>query len=44
MGSNKLYFIDDWTDKYCDLTFDIITEKLGAEVIANDFIKETIQL
>ena len=44
MGSNKLYFIDDWTDKYCDLTFDIITEKLGAEVIANDFIKETIQI
>lgn len=44
MGSNKLYFIDDWTDKYCDLTFDIITEKLGAEVIANDFIKETIHI
>lgn len=44
MGSNKLYFIDDWTDEYCDLTFDIITEKLGAEVIANDFIKETIHI
>ena len=44
MGSDKLYFIDDWTDEYCDLTFETITEKLGAEVVANDFIKETIQL
>lgn len=44
MGSNKLYYIGDWVDEYCDLTFDVLTEKLGQEIIEQDFIKEHIKL
>ena len=44
MGSNKLYYIGDWIDEYCDLTFDVLTEKLGQEIIEQDFIKEHIKL
>jgi len=32
-GSNKLYYVADWVDEYCDLTFDKIVEKLGEEAI-----------
>jgi len=36
-GSNKLYYVGDWIDEYCDLTFDKLVEKLGEEAIsAND--------
>ena len=36
-GSNKLYYLADWTDEYCDLTFDKLVEKIGADAItAND--------
>lgn len=36
-GSNKLYYVADWIDEYCDLTFDKIVEKLGEDAIkAND--------
>ena len=27
-GSNKLYYIADWVDEYCDLTWDQVVEKL----------------
>jgi len=27
--SNRLYFIDDWEDEYCDLTFDEIIDVIG---------------
>lgn len=27
-GSNKLYYIGDWKDEYCDLTWDAIAEKI----------------
>ena len=27
-GSNKLYFIDDWIDEFCDLTFDKLIEAI----------------
>lgn len=37
LGSHKLYFIGDWIDEYCDLTFDKMVETLGNEAIsAND--------
>lgn len=39
-GSDKLYFIADWIDEYCDLTFEKITSQLSKEIIENDFIKE----
>jgi hypothetical protein len=40
-GSNKLYYIADWIDEYCDLTFDKLVEKLGDEAIsANDLTAE----
>lgn len=29
--SNRLYFIDDWEDEYCDLTLDDIIDKLDLE-------------
>jgi hypothetical protein len=36
-GSNKLYYVGDWVDEYCDLTFDKLVEKLGEDAIsAND--------
>lgn len=28
-NSRKLYFVGDWVDQYCDLTFEQIVEKLG---------------
>ena len=42
MGSDKLYYIADWIDEYCDLTFDKLTEILGKEIIEKDFIKDKI--
>lgn len=29
-GSTKLYYIGDWVDEYCDLTWDQIVEKIGS--------------
>ena len=28
-GSDKLYYISDWIDEFCDLTFEQVVEKLG---------------
>jgi hypothetical protein len=42
MGSDKLYYIADWVDEYCDLTFDKLTELLGKEIIEKDFIKDKV--
>jgi len=40
-GSNKLYYIGDWVDEYCNLTFDKLVEKLGEDAInANDLTAE----
>lgn len=41
-GSDKLYYIDDWVDEYCDLTFDKCVEQLGKDVIEKSYIKEKI--
>lgn len=41
-GSNKLYFIADWVDEKCDLTFDKMTEIVGKEIIESGFLKEKI--
>ena len=30
-GSNKLYYIGDWIDQYCDLTMEVIIKTLGKE-------------
>jgi hypothetical protein len=30
-GSTKLYFIADWTDEFCDLTFDELIDEIGQE-------------
>lgn len=41
LGSNKLYYVADWMDEYCDLTFDKLVETLGEEAInANDISVE----
>lgn len=31
-GSNRLYFIGDWVDDYCDLTLDVLIKTLGKSV------------
>lgn len=41
-GSDKLYYIDDWVDEYCDLTFDKCIEQLGKDVIKKSYINEKI--
>ncbi len=33
-GSQKLYYIGDWVDKYCDLTFEMMVETIGEEAIS----------
>lgn len=43
-GSNKLYFIADWVDEYCDLTFDKMTEILGKEIVESGFLKDKITI
>lgn len=43
-GSNKLYYIGDWVDEYCDLTLDKIVETLGKEMVESSFIKENINV
>jgi hypothetical protein len=36
-GQHKLYYVADWIDEYCDLTFDKMVETLGeAAISAND--------
>lgn len=34
-GSTKLYYIGDWVDEYCDLTFDSLIKKLGKKKNSN---------
>lgn len=38
-GSNKLYFIGDWIDEYCDLRFDDVVKQC-----TDDFLSENISL
>lgn len=42
-GSTKLYFVADWVDELCDLTFDKVTEIVGKEIVEKGFLKEKIQ-
>lgn len=43
VGSNKLYYITDWVDEYCDLTFDTLVDVLGKEVIESGFLTDKIE-
>ena len=43
-NSNKLYFIGDWIDEYCDLTFDKIIDTMGKELIEKDYLVDKIDL
>lgn len=38
-GINKLYYIDDWIDDYCDLRFENIVDIIGKEEIVKDYLK-----
>lgn len=38
-GSNKLYYIDDWVDDYCDLRFENIVDIIGKEEMVKDYLK-----
>lgn len=42
-GSSKLYFIADFIDEYCDLTFDKLTEIVGKELVESKFLSENIK-
>lgn len=39
-GSNKLYYIADWIDEYCDLTFDKCVELLGKDIVEKNYLSE----
>ena len=38
-GSRKLYFVGDWQDELCDLTFQQIVDKLGKSLVIADDIQ-----
>lgn len=42
-GSRKLYYIGDWVDEYCDLTFDALVEHFGKDVIEKDYLQSIIK-
>jgi hypothetical protein len=42
-GSNKLYYIADWIDEYCDLTFDKMIETLGEKAISVNDLTVNVQ-
>ena len=42
-GSRKLYYIGDWIDEYCDLTFDTLVEHFGQNIIEKDYLRATIK-
>ncbi len=42
-GRRRLYFVGDWVDEFCDLTFDQIADALGKDNIGSvpkDFVVE----
>ena len=41
-GSNKLYYVADWEDEYCNLRFQDIVDKLGQELIEKDYLNGKI--
>lgn len=41
-GSNKLYFVSDWTDELCTLTWDEMVNIVGNEIVEKGFLKEKI--
>lgn len=43
-GSNKLYYIADWEDDYCDLKFQDVVDALGSEIIEKDYLNEKIKM
>ncbi len=44
LGSQKLYYVGDWIDEYCDLTFDKMVETLGEEAISANDITANIEI
>lgn len=42
-GSDKLYYIDDWEDEYCNLRLENIVEMIGKEEVAKHYLKEAIK-
>lgn len=41
-GSNKLYYIDDWIDEYCDLRFENIVDIIGKDKMMKNYLKDKI--
>lgn len=42
-GSNKLYYIDDWVDEYCDLRLENIVDIIGQEEITKHYLTDKIK-
>lgn len=42
-GSNKLYYIDDWIDEYCDLRLENIVDIIGKEEITKHYLSDKIR-
>ncbi len=42
-GSRKLYYICDWIDEMCDLTWDTVVDTLGNEILEKEFLTNKIK-
>lgn len=42
-GSNKLYYIDDWIDEYCDLRLENIVDIIGKEEVTKHYLTDKIK-
>lgn len=43
-GSNKLYYLADWIDEYCDLTFDKLVQTLGESAVSANDLTANVQI
>lgn len=41
-GSNKLYYIADWQDEYCDLKFEDVVSIIGKETMEQNYLSNKI--
>jgi hypothetical protein len=43
-GSNKLYFVSDWIDEKCDLTYDKLIEIVGKEAVESGILTDKVNV
>lgn len=42
-GSNKLYYVGDWEDEYCNLRLENVVDIVGQEEVTKHYLKEVIK-